>query len=183
MAMSRINLVNMMNIAWDKKQSVSAEEYEVKVKNLLSHAFVEYERLYVAYCKEKGIEYKDDVFYIYQRLIIYFIFSDGDFLQGEYDAYCKYCNWAHIQPLTVDDCRNLNSKLSTETIINDLKLLYNLRDSITPENYEAMVQGFCFMSLLGDKSFDENEYYILRCFFDSNYDYCPATWEQFKKEW
>ena len=26
--------------------------------------------------------------------------SDGDFLQGEYDAYCKFCNYANIKPLT-----------------------------------------------------------------------------------
>ncbi len=183
MATSKMNLVNMMNIAWQRRQEYGHEEYEVRVKNLISHAFVEYERIYTDYCKEKGYTYKDEVFYIFQRLILYFQFTDGDFLQGEYDAYVKYCNWANIQPLTVADCRNLYNRLSTDDLINDIKLVNNLRDAINPENFEAMVQGFCYMALLGDKQLDENEYYILRCFFADGYDYCPSTWEQFKKEW
>ena len=183
MAMEKMNLINMMNTAWERKNEVSAEEYEVKVKNLLSHAFVEIERMYVDFCKEKGYEYKDEVFYVFQRLIVYFTFSDGDFLQGEYDAYVKYCDWAHIQPLSVADCKALNERLTSETIINDIKLINGLRDSIDPENFTALVQGFCYMSLLGDKSFDENEYYIIRCFFDRGYDYCPEDWETFKREW
>ena len=183
MATERMNLISMMNQAWQRKNEVSAEEFEIKVKNLISHAFVEIERMYVDFCKSKGYEYKDDVFYIFQRLIIYFIFTDGDFLQGEYDAYVKYCNWAKIEPLTVDDCKNLYNRLSTEDIVNDIKLINGIRDSIDPVNFTALVQGFCYMSLLGDKSFDENEYYILRCFFQDGYDYCPADWETFKREW
>ena len=132
---------------------------------------------------EKGVEYKDDVFYLFQRLIIWHTMSDGDFLQGEYDAYCKYCDWARIQPLTVADCKNLASRLTVDEIVNDLQLVCGLRDSINPENFTALVQGFCYMSLLGDKQLDENEYYLLKCFFKKGYDYCPDTWDQFKKEW
>ena len=183
MATERMNLINMMNQAWQRKNEVSAEEYEIKVKNLISHAFVEIERMYVDFCKSKGYEYKDDVFYIFQRLFIYFIFTDGDFLQGEYDAYVKFCNWAKIEPLNVADCRSLNDRLTSQEIVNDIKLINAVRDAVDPENFTAMVQGFCYMSLLGDKSFDENEYYIIRCFFQSGYDYCPADWETFKREW
>ena len=64
-----------------------------------------------------------------------------------------------------------------------IKLLTNLREFIDPENYEAMVQGFGYLCLSGDKAMDENEYYILRCFFEPGYDYAPESWEQFKKEW
>ena len=96
MATEKMNLISMMNQAWERKHEVSAEEFEIKIKNLISHAFVEIEKLYVDFCKSKGYEYKDDVFYIFQRLFIYFIFTDGDFLQGEYDAYVKFCNWAKI---------------------------------------------------------------------------------------
>ena len=139
--------------------------------------------MYVDFCKTKGYEYKDEVFYIFQRLFIYFNFSDGDFLQGEYDAYVKYCGWAHFQPLSVADCRELSERLTAEEIIEDIKLINGLRDAIDPENFSSLVLGFCYMSLLGDKSFDENEYYILRCFFQDGYDYCPADWETFKREW
>ena len=173
----------MMNQAWDRKCNVSKQDFELRAKNLISHCFVEIENKYVAFCREKGSEYKDEVFYIFQRLIVYLTLSDGDFLQQEYDAYKVYCSWAHINALSVEECKTLYSRTSTDVIINDLKLIDGLRDSINGENYSSMVLGFCYMSLMGDKSFDENEYYILRCFFRSGYDYCPQTWEQFKREW
>ena len=49
--------------------------------------------------------------------------------------------------------------------------------------YEAMVLAFCYLCLHGDKAMDENEYYILRCFFEQGVDYAPSSWQQFKDEW
>ena len=183
MATSKLDLVKLMNIAWERRKESTAEEYEEKVKNLISHAFVEYENIYVSYCKDKNIKYNDDVFYLFQRLILWNCLADDEFLQGEYDAYCKYCSWAKINPLTVEDCKALVRRTSRDAIVADLSLITKLRDAVDPENYQAMVQGFCYMSLLGDKSFDENEYYLIRCFLKDGYDYCPSTWEQFKREW
>ncbi|MBE7088648.1 MAG: hypothetical protein E7370_03945 [Clostridiales bacterium] len=183
MAKQRIDMVALMNIAWDRRCNLSHDEYEEKIKNLLSHSFVEYERLFKAYCDEKGTEYEDEIFYIYQHIFVYIMLSDGDFLQGEYDAYCRYCKWAGIDALSVEDARALYNRLNNDEVANDIALLTNLRGSIDPENYEAMVKGFCYLALAGDKEMDENEYYILRCFFEDGYDYAPKTWEQFKREW
>ena len=58
-----------------------------------------------------------------------------------------------------------------------------MRESIEPDKYEALILAFCYLCLQGDKAMDENEYYILRCFFEKGYDYAPATWQQFKDEW
>lgn len=183
MAKQRINMITLMNTAWARRQQCSANQYEEYVKNLITHSFVEYERMYKSYCVDKGIKYEDQVFYVYQHIFVFLMKCDGEFLQGEYDAYCKYCNWAKIQPLTVDAVNRVYANMSVEQIAADIRLLTGLREFITPQNYESMVQGFCYFSLLGDKSFDENEYYIIKCFFEDGYDYVPATWDRFKKEW
>ena len=118
-----------------------------------------------------------------QRIMVFLMMSDGDFLQGEYDTYVKYCNWCGIKPLSVADCKSLDSRLSANDIIQDIDLIKLFREDFNPENYQALIQGFCYLALTGDKALDENEYYIIRCFFEPGYDYVPATWEQFKREW
>lgn len=181
--MKPMNLVQLMNYAWDNRYSSTAEELQENVRNLISHAYVKYDTIFRDYCARKGEVYDDRVFYAFQRIFVFVTNSDGDFLQGEYDAYVKYCNWACINPLSVDDCKALYNRTSVDVLSNDIRTLSALRDRIDDSVYEAMVVGFCFLSLLGDRAFDENEYYILRCFFKDGYDYCPSTWEQFKREW
>ena len=176
-------MISLMNLAWDRRQQCSVEQYEEYVKNLVSHSYVEYERMYRTYCAEQGTKYEDEIFYVYQHIFVFLMKCDGEFLQGEYDAYCKYCNWANIKPLTVDSVNKLYARLTTDDLLRDINLLVGLRSSIEAKNYESLVQGFCYFSLLGDKSFDENEYYIIKCFFEEGYDYVPSTWERFKKEW
>ena len=183
MAKQKMNMIALMNAAWSKRQQSTAEQYEEYVKNLVSHSFVQYESMYKAYCNEKHIKYEDQVFYVYQHIFVFLMKCDGEFLQGEYDAYCKYCNWAKIQPLSVSDVNALYARMKVEDLARDINLLTGLRPSIDAASYEAMVLGFCYFSLLGDRSFDENEYYVIKCFFENGYDYVPATWDRFKNEW
>ncbi len=181
---TRINMITLMNLAWDRRKALSHEEYEIKIRNLLSHAYVECSELYEAYCKNEGKAYEDEIFYAFQRIFVFIMLCDGDFLQGEYDAYLKMCDNCNFQPLSVDDCRSLYNRMTVDDLAKQVSLLVNvLRDFIDGENYEAMVQGFCYLALAGDKEMDENEYYVLRGFFESGYDYAPSTWEQFKREW
>ncbi len=176
--MATMNLITMMNRAWDDRQSLSPDRLEEIVKNLLSHAHVNYDRV----LRANGYP-EDKAFYVFQDILVFIALSDGDFLQGEYDAYVKYCNWAGIQPLSVDDCRALYKRTTTDRVADDISLLKSYRYHIDEDKYTALVYACCLLSLLGDKQFDENEYYIIRCFFDSSVDYCPSTWEQFKIEW
>ena len=87
--------------------------------------------------------------------------SDDDFLQGEYDAYCKFCKYANIEPLSVADCRSLYGRTSVDKLAENINFLSKLRDSIDSSKYEAMVLAFCYLCLQGDKAMDENEYYSL----------------------
>lgn len=183
MARTKINLIELMNIAWDKKQKTADDEFAEKVKNLVSHSYVDYDKLYEEYCKKNNKEDEARIFITFQHVFVFMMLCDGDLLQNEYDAYCKYCSWAGYEALSTEDCHNLYKRLTPDQLIEDIGLLVSYRDMIDPENYRALVQGFCYFSLCGDNSLDENEYYILRCFFEKDIDYSPATWEQFKKEW
>ena len=42
----------------------------------------------------------DLIFYPFQEIFVFIMLSDDDFLQGEYDAYCKYCGFAGFKPLS-----------------------------------------------------------------------------------
>ena len=172
MARTPINMIELCNLAWDRKSKLAPSEYYVKTKNLLSHAYVECGRIIG----------REKVFVAFQRILVFLMLCDDDFLQGEYDCYKTFCDYAKYEALTVSDCRSLYNRLSVDDLTDEIATLVKLRDSIDPENYEAMVQGFCYFCLSGDKAMDENEYYILRCFFQGN-DYAPSSWDQFKREW
>ena len=172
MARTPINMIELCNLAWDRKSKLAPSEYYVKTKNLLSHAYVECGRILG----------REKVFVAFQRILVFLMLCDEDFLQGEYDCYKTFCDYAKYEALTVSDCRSLYNRLSVDELTDEIATLVKLRDSIDPENYEAMVQGFCYFCLSGDKAMDENEYYILRCFFQGS-DYAPSSWDQFKREW
>lgn len=183
MARSSMNMISLMNYAWDQRQKVSAETYQDQCRNLLSHAYADLTNMYDSYCKSENLNNDDLIFYTFQEIFVMIMLSDDDFLQCEYDAYCKFCKYANIEPLSVEDCRSLYSRTSIDKLAQNINFLSKLRDSIDSSKYEAMVLAFCYLCLQGDKAMDENEYYILRCFFEAGYDYAPSTWQQFKDEW
>lgn len=183
MAKKSMNMISLMNYAWDQRQKVSAEVYQDQCRNLLSHAYADLNALYQQYCREQNVKNEEIIFISFQHVFVFMMLSDNDFLQGEYDAYCKFCNYAGIQPLSVADCRSLYGRTSVERLGQDINFLSQLRETIEPSKYEAMVLAFCYLCLHGDKAMDENEYYILRCFFEQGVDYAPSSWQQFKDEW
>ena len=159
MGRTSLNLVSLMNYTWDRRTSDSAEYLQEQVRNLVSHAYVSIQKL----APDEG-----RVFIMFQHLFVFLIKADGEHLQGEYDAYCKFCEWAGYQPLKVEEVNSLYNRLSTNELVKDVNELKSYRDRIDGNEYQAMILGFCFLSLLGDKSFDEDEYYVIRCFFDDD---------------
>ena len=91
-----MNLVNLFNDAWKARSDNTHEQAEVMFKNLLSHGFVDMERVLRANIKG----YDEDLFYMVQKLLACIVMADGDSFVGETDAYEKYCRWAGFQPLT-----------------------------------------------------------------------------------
>ena len=178
--MKSINLIECMNFAWKKRNSLSSTEYKRQTFNLITHAF---NGVYDAIDEFTGQEKFNKLFITFQHVFIYLMKCDDQFLQGEYDVYCDFCKWCKYNSLKVEEVNNLYKKLDTNIIIEDIRLILNHRNQIGDEKYNLLVLAFCCFSLLGDQSFDENEYYIIRCFLYSDIDVFPRNWETFKKEW
>ena len=172
-----MNVIELMNEAWDDRNRYTHEQNEISFKNLLSHGYTQMDKFY----HRNDPDYGDKLFHLIQDLLIWFIMSDKEFLQGEYDAYAKYCEWADFEALTPKQCLERYKKLDIDYIIQIVKHISTSRDYIPEEDYEAFVTSFCFLSLFGDKEVDKEEYAIIASFFTSDEDYCPS-WEQFKKE-
>ena len=180
MSKKPIDMIEMMKLARDRKKNNSPSDFYVKTKNLLSHAYVEYKNMYIDFCKSKGEEYKDKIFYSFQHIFVYLMMGDGEVSRGEYEAYKVFCNYCKVEPLTQADCRNLYNRLDTDTVIGDIELLRDLRDYLQDaDNYEAMVKGFCYFCLADRKNLNETQYLILSFFFEKMDTY-PSSWGAYK---
>ena len=176
-----MNMIADMNEAWNNMNAYSSQKNQEFVLNLISHAFVAIDNAWRNVAKKNGDKYEDNTFYVFQKIFVNFMLCDNDFLQSEYDCYCKFCNYAHVEPLSVADCKSFYNRVSVDELASNIRYLFNLRSSLGEENYHAMLRGFCHFCLLSDHEMDENEYYILRAFYGSNE--APSSWTQFKNEW
>ena len=173
-----MDIVNLMNEAWDNRLKYSHEECEERFKNLLSHAFVSMEEIF----SRRIPDYDEDVFYSVQKIIAALALADGEFLQGEYDAYLKFCDWANFEPLSVSEFQNLGNDVTGEEVLGEIEALASIRSEINEDDYYCFVLGLGIFALLGDREIDEIEYYIIANFFTYDTDYAP-DWEQFKRDW
>ena len=62
MSIRRMNMIEHMNKAWSEKGRLDVNTFEEHCKNLVTHAYVELERIYKNYCSDKDQVYKDEVF-------------------------------------------------------------------------------------------------------------------------
>ena len=181
--MKSMNLIHLMNYAWERRVEDGLETLQKHFTNLISHAYAKMSDICRREYEIQGREYNDFVFYVFQDLLVYIMKTDGDLLNGEYDAYKSFCNYAYVVPLSVNDVNALYQRKTVDDLVKRINYIKSFRREIDDNQYEAMILSFCYFCLLGDRAFDENEYYILRCFFDEDYDYCPKDWNTFKKEW
>lgn len=183
MAKSQINMIRLMDVAWDDKYKYNDDTYKQYCRNLISHAYQKLNSKYDQYCKEQKIENDQMIFITFQRVYVAIMLCDGDFLQSEYDTYLLFCKNANFKPLSVEECKNLYGRMDAKEILNRAASIKKLRELVSPEDYESMVLGFCYLCLQGDRTMDENEFYILSMFFEPGYDLFPDSWDRFKKEW
>lgn len=182
MAKKPIDLLELMKLARDRKKNNSSADFHVKAKNLLSHAYVDYKNMYVDFCKSKGEEYKDKIFYIFQHIFVFLMMGDSNVSKNEYECYKVFCNYCKVEPLTQSDCRALYTRLETDTVVGDIEFLRDLRDYLKDaDDYEAMVQGFCYFCLADSKNLNETQYLVLSFFFE-NMDTIPSNWGAYKRK-
>ena len=172
-----MNLVNLFNDAWKARSDNTHEQAEVMFKNLLSHGFVDMERV----LRANVPNYDENLFYMVQKLLACIVMADGDSFVGETDAYEKYCRWAGFQPLTPSQLAELDRRTSMDELKSIIEVIKICRKYIDEDNYRCFVLSLCYMSLFGDKAVDENEYYIIAALCDPSRDYVPS-WAQFKRE-
>lgn len=161
-----MNLTNLLNVAWNARCNNSHEEAETQFKNLLSHGFVDMEKV----LRQAFSNYDDDLFYMVQRILAHLIVSDGEYLQGEYDAYLKYCKWAGFKPLSVPELEKLGKAVNFDEFKKYAEIISATRQYIDEDHYECFVLSLCYMSLFGDKKIDENEYKLITWFLDKDKD-------------
>lgn len=183
MAKTKLNMIDLVNEAWEYRYKYTSESYTNLCQKLLSSAYIKIDKDYDNYCIKNNIKNEEIVFVIFQRVIISFMLTDGDFHQEEYDAYCNFCDCANIKPLTMQRCREIYNIMDVITIAQFVSKLIKSRETVDPNEWKKMILGFCCLCLMGDKAMDEDEYYILRCFFEDGFDYKPKSWENFKREW
>ena len=182
MAMEKLSMVEQMKNAQKERASIPYETYKDHCKNLLTHSFVFIENSFKRFCKERNEEYKDQVFYCYQDILVYISMCDGEFLQGEYDIYKLLCDWAKIEPLSVNDYQELFNRLTDARVIEGIKLVSASRPTMDHADYRALTSGLCYFAFAGDMEIDEKEYYIIRTFYNPHFDEVPLTWDEFKNK-
>lgn len=177
-----MDLVKLVDHAWNMKKQYGYERTQEMFKNSLSYPYGEILNEYVTRCQNENKPSSTIIIYkVFENIIVHIMKCDDDFLQGEYDAYVKFAKYCGYRNFSADDIRNMS--FDRNTLIRCINKLKSYRFVISEENYESMIQGFCHLIFLGDNAIDENEYYILRCFLDDAYDKYPSDWESFKREW
>ncbi len=177
-----INLVNDLKWAYDYCKKHEVNTFTEAFKNLISHAFAEMEAEIKAVLTDKNQEYTGFLFFLVQDILIFTMFSDCDLIKQEYDAYVKFCDWAGYRPLTPDELSKRLDEIEVDKIAEDIKFLLSMRELIDGSKFDSFVKGLCCFCFMGDRKLDENEYYILRSFYERDYDYKPETWEDCKAE-
>lgn len=179
--MEKLNMVEQIKNAMSERNRIPYETYKDHCKNLLTHSFVFIEKRFKEFCKERNDEYKDQVFYCYQDILVYLMLCDGEFLQGEYDIYKLLCEWAGFDALSVNDIKALYERLTDTRVIESIKLVSAARPTMEDADYRALTSGLSYFAFAGDTEIDEKEYYILRTFYNPHFDEVPLTWNEFKK--
>ena len=127
--MKPMNLIDLMNYAWDDKKKTNAKDYALKFRNLISHAYTD------ILTRNKQLNYDcERPFYVIQEICVFLIKCDGDFLQGEYDAYRYFCNYAGIDPLSVKDVTALRERKTLDNLINDIDYIKSYSHNLYRRN-------------------------------------------------
>ena len=173
--------IELLNHAWYIKRENGNEIAQEHFKNLLSYPYVRISECFGNKYFGNSATAFNIIFKAFETVIISIMKCDSDFSQGEYDAYIKFANYCNQKYYSADEIRNMS--INNDQLVKAINVLKSYRFSISSEDYEGMVLAFCYLALLGDNAFDENEYYIIRCFLDDEYDICPSDWQSFKRTW
>jgi hypothetical protein len=122
------------------------------------------------------------------EVILALFIETGESMQHTYEAYRKICKKTKLTVRTKAELKKISEKALAQDLngaISTYKMFSSVsRECMSASSYEKMVQGFCYLSVLGG-SVHENEYSVIYIYFFSEQygDKYPKTWEQFKIEY
>lgn len=183
MAKTKVSCDLVIDYAYKARRQFTPKQIGERAKNLLSHSFNEFEKLFKAKAENAGFTYNEKCFIIFQHLYIFLTMADGKFMEEEYEAYKDFCDWARFKELSVADFKNVHQRFTLEDVESEIKELVAFRDQITPENYFYFVSGLFYFVLVSKSNIHENEYNILVKLFEKDFDQIPWTYAEFKQKY
>jgi hypothetical protein len=121
-----------------------------------------------------------------ESLLTLLICPDGR-LDSDYDVYCDICQTLGHKARSKAELKKHFQSMNqdkTEETLKTITFFYSVaRRCVAPDKFEALVQGFCYLSLSDNTVFEDEYIVIAMCFFDEDIDTYPKTWAQFKREY
>ena len=183
MAKEIINLVEQFQLAWQEKQNFSHERREENTVALLKRVHDEYASTVRNYLSSIGRPYDNQVFTALQNVLVYLCCCDGQYSQGEADAYTKLCYRIGMSPLSVSEFKSKAESMSMSVLTKNIAVFTFFRDKLSsPIIFEYLISGLCMYAFLGTNELYENEFYVIKTFLNTGFDWFPESWEMLKKQ-
>lgn len=174
-----INLVKLTNDVWKLANGLSDSEYKDGLVKRLYISFNEIENLIKRQMKELGYTYQNEVFDMFSEIISHYIMCDDKLTDDEFDIYKRICFAVGHKPLTKSKLIQLRNSTDIDRLRDDVRFFVGCRSDVTHLVYLELLEGICMLSYIGDNSFNENAFYILRTFLFDYFDEVPADWEEY----
>ena len=183
MAKQIIDLVDQLKLAWQERVDFSHERREENAVALLKRVHDEYATTIRSHLASIGQPYANQAFTALQNVLVYLCCCDGQYSQGECDAYTKLCYRIGMRPLSVEEVRSKANNMSISVLTKNIAVFTFFRDRLSaPIIFEYLISGLCTFAFLGTGKLNENEFYVLKTFLNTGFDWFPQTWEQLDQQ-
>jgi hypothetical protein len=174
-----INFVTLTNDVWNLANSLSGEEYKNCLLKKFYISFNEIEKMIKRQMKEQGYTYNNEVFNMFSEIISHYMICDDELTDEEFDIYRSICFTISHKPLTKAKLIQLRNSTDIDRLRDDVRFFLGCRSDVAHPIYLELLQGICMLSYIGNSSFNENAFYILRTFLFDYYDEIPADWQEY----
>lgn len=187
MALSKIDLVSMVNGAYYTKRRESEDTYQTKTAKLLADGYYgvrswgddeAYRRgMYDDPAKEAKNEAQvyHAMFDFVKRVFVFCVTLDCQLDRGEYGLYQKFCRACERSPESSVEITRYANKFSIEEYVKYVDNLAHIRgDFPTTTSYHNMVLGYVYLAIYCEGRFTKLAYDIIKRFLKSGFDNCPS---------
>lgn len=186
MALSKIDLISLVNGAYYTKRRESEDTYQNTTAKLLADGYYgvrawgdgeAYRRgMYNDPTKEAANEAKvyNAMFDFVKRVFVFCVTLDTQLDRGEYGLYQKFCRACERAPESSDEITRYAISFSVKEYVKYVDYLAHIRDEFpTTTSYHNMVLGFVYLAIYCEGRFTKLAYDIIKRFLKSGLDNCP----------